>query len=155
MAGFEHLQGSEDVRSALEELIDALRRTVAAYTLLERRVSDHRIQAAVAQLRQDHERHARELEAVLSEVGGEVVAWDGAEPTAPVLAVVEGERESPRRIVGALLTAEGELRGRYDHHERAGYPEPLHAALKRHLREEVAHIEWLSESHWWWIPAAS
>ncbi len=158
MQSYEHLRGSDEARCALEDLVRVGRRSVAAYRATERRARDHRVRTVLAQLRRDHQRHVRELAAILSAIGGEGVAWDGG--VAPLVAV--GKEPAASRVAGsaapavleALERAESELRDAYAAHVERGYPEPLGAALARHLREEEAHLEWLEESRWWRDAAA-
>ncbi len=149
MRKFEHLKGSEAALRALEELVRAGRRSVAVYRAIERRVGDHRVRAALVQLRRDHRRHVRELSSILAEVGEPVVAWHGAATTGPLYDALREEPASPEALVEALKRAETELRSVYERHVERSFVEPLRAALLRHLREEEAHMAWLERSRWW------
>lgn len=146
MQGYEHLKGSEEVRRALSELIRVGLRAVAAYRAVERRAVDHRVQAALVQLRRDHRRHIGELRAILNAVGGAVVARDGGDVDFGAWGL---ETMAMSSIMEGVKRVEAELRDVYSWHVARGYPEPLHAALSRHLREEEAHLRWLHESRWW------
>lgn len=148
MQSYEHLKGSREARWALEGLLREGRRSVATYRAAERRAADHRVQAALAQLRRDHQRHVRELAAILAEIGGRVVAWDGAAAEGPVLDAARWGGDAAA-LLEALRRAERELCAEYARQVEREYPEPLHAALLRHLREEEAHAEWLEASRWW------
>ncbi|HEX7119269.1 MAG TPA: DUF2383 domain-containing protein [Longimicrobiales bacterium] len=149
MQGFEHMKGSRAALGALEELVRVGRRSVSAYRAAERRVADHRLQAALAQLRRDHQRHVRELSSILEEVGGAVVAWDGAGAEGPLFEAWSAGAAGPDRVLAALKRAESELCAEYARHVERAYAEPLRAVLVRHLREEEAHQAWLEESRWW------
>lgn len=149
MRRFEHLKGSEVALGALEELVRAGRRSVAVYRAVERRVGDHRVRAALVQLRRDHRRHVRELSSILAQVGGSVVAWQGAATAGPLYDALRDGGSAPDAILEALKRAESELRATYERHVERSFVEPLRAALVRHLREEEAHLAWLEQSRWW------
>lgn len=152
MPGFEHMKGSEPARGALEELVRIGRRSVAVYRAAERRVEDHRVQAALAQLRRDHQRHVRELSSIVAEIGGAVVAWDGAAASGPLLDALRGGAPASEAMLDALKRTESSLRAAYAAHVARGLAEPLRAVLSRHLRVEEAHRAWLEESRWWRRP---
>jgi rubrerythrin len=141
--------GSAEFVRALEELVRASRRSIASYQAAERVVRDHRVQAALAQLRRDHERHERELTTSLAEVGGDVAAWDGGEVAGPVIEALGRDDPSGRALLAAVERVEAELRAAYERCVERGYAEPIRAMLSRHRREEEAHEEWLRESGWW------
>src|SRR5690606_8453947 len=145
----QHLAGSVEVRSALEELVQTGRRAAAEYLAAERVVTDHRIQEALAQLRQDHERHVRELSLILREVGGSPVGWDGARAAGPVADAVSRGVDGGPELVDAIRRAEAELHETYALHVSRRYAEPLRTVLVRLRREEEAHVEWLKTSDWW------
>jgi hypothetical protein len=149
MRRFEHLKGSEAALSALEELVRAGRRSVAVYRAAERRIGDHRVRAALVQLRRDHRRHVQELSSILAEIGRPVVAWHGVSTTGPLFDALREAPSTPETIVDALKQAESELRAVYARHVERNFVEPLRAALVRHLREEEAHLAWLDGSRWW------
>lgn len=148
MDDFPQLLGSPELQMALAELLEAGRRSVAAYRAAEEVVVDHRVQAALVRLRLDHERHARELASLLVEMGGELRESDGAEAVGPVGEALERGEVTGAGLLEAVERAEAGLREAYERHVARGYVEPIRAVLSRHRREEEAHGEWLQDSAW-------
>lgn len=143
------IAGVTEVRRALAELVRLGRRAAESYRAAEGVVDDHRVQAALIQLRLDHERHVEELDEALGELGGTVGAAGGEEEGNAVEAVVRRGATSGVEVFSAMLASEDSLLRAYERHVGRGLTEPVRAMLARHRRENEAHLEWLEESHWW------
>ena len=145
------IAGVTEVQRALADLVRLGRRAAEAYRAAEEVVDDHRVQAALIQLRLDHERHADELEEALGELGGEAPNAQGEaeEDENAVEAVVRRGATGGVEVFSAMLASEDSLMRAYERYVGRGFTEPVRAMLARHHREEEAHLEWLEESHWW------
>ncbi|HWV56229.1 MAG TPA: hypothetical protein VNZ57_02045 [Longimicrobiales bacterium] len=157
-----HSNGPGSLVSGLEDLLIAAQRSVAAYRLAERVVDDHRVQAALARLRLDHERHVEELNELRDEALGDAVIVTGVvdvenpDPAVlgPVAAAVLQGNVNGATVLEAIRTAEADMHRLYDDHVNRNYMEPVRAALARHRREEEAHLAFLNESGLWQPPGA-
>lgn len=145
--------GSEEVSEALRELLAVGRRSIAAYRQAEAAALDHRLQAAIACLRRDHERHMEELASVLGEPARAPSLPDGAAEADPVTAAIRAENATGGTLLEAVRRAEAELHDRYRSHLAESFTEPIRTMLMRHRREEEAHVNWLEESRWWSGPS--
>lgn len=150
--------GSDGLARGLEELLTAVYRSIAAYELAEPLVHDHRIQAAISHLRQDHERHAEELSQLWNEIvvgaglaPAEPLAPDVVEP-APMVQLVRDGGTGGASVLDAIRAAEAEMQRLYETHVSRNYMELVRAALTRHQREEEAHVAFLRELEFWQSP---
>lgn len=141
--------GPPDWHHDVRELLEAGWRAAVAYRAAEAMVGDHRLQAALQQLRLDHERHVEELASILAEVGVEVRAYDGGAGSDALSELIAGGRVGGEDVLAAMRRMEVELRDAYARCAEAAYVEPIRAVLHRHRREEEAHAEWLHESPLW------
>lgn len=163
--------GSGELQRALADLLEIGWQSIVAYRAAADVVTHPRVEAALHRLRLDHERHVEELEAVLAEPGhtlgseratarsgdGEDAGKRCAEEVETGSRIVEldGVWEEVRCATGDLAVldavrhAEKEMESAYAAHTRRGHIEPVGAMLRRHRREEEAHVNWLYESTLW------
>lgn len=142
---FPRSTGPEAWHRGVRELVEAGARAMEAYRAAEVVVGDHRLQAALQQLRAGHERHVEELRSILAEVGAEEVARDGGDASDPLgTALTRGVGGAA--VLDAIRRMELELREAYAYHASRATAEPIRAVLQRHGREQEAHVEWLHES---------
>lgn len=168
---------SDELQRALADLLEVGWQSIVAYRAAADVVRHPRIEAALNRLRLDHERHVQELEAVLAQrrhhpeveraragPSNDQGAGDTKEDAranendveaGTRIAELSGVWQEVRCAVGdqavldALRRAERTMESAYAAHTRRGHIEPVGAMLRRHWREEEAHVNWLHESTLW------
>jgi uncharacterized protein (TIGR02284 family) len=134
------------VDALLEDLIQLDYDAAAAYQSAIDRLDNQRWRATLAQFKEDHVRHTRELSGILSRLGrtppeeGDAKAW--LTQGKVVIAGLMGDKA----ILTAMRTNEADTNTAYERAvEHKDLPAGASAVLDRNLQDERRHCAWILE----------
>ena len=117
-----------------------------AYESAIERLDEPRFKTQLQQFKGDHERHIRDLTALVKELGGDAVTGPDMKVAMTKGKVILGDIVGDKGILQAMKSNEEETNNKY---ERAlsveGLPTRVREVLARNLEDERRHRAWLIE----------
>lgn len=136
----------QDHVKELNKLIHLDHDAVAAYGAAIERLDEPRYKTQLTQFKGDHERHIRDLTALVRELGGDPAEGGDFKKVLTQGKVVIGNITGDKGILQAMKSNEEETNHKY---ERAlsveGLPPRVRELLARNLEDERRHRAWLIE----------
>lgn len=136
-----------EILEGLNDLLQLDHDAIGAYQVAIEKLDDRDHAAQVQGFLRDHERHVRELNELIQELGG--VPVNEPHVTGPFKQALQslGGLAGDRGTLMAFRTNELQVRTKYDHYasQAVFWPDRVKAAVDRAALDEERHYRWVSE----------
>jgi rubrerythrin len=131
----------------LNDLLQLDHDALQAYSLAIATLADEALRETLIDYREDHERHVRDLTALIEAHGGTPVALPHLPTGLFKLAVqASGIAGGDRGILLAFEANEGQVRRKYERHAARPHAADVAEVLARNARDEEKHHIWAAEA---------
>ncbi len=139
------IMGSELV-AELNDLLQLDHDAVAAYSLAIGRLQNDVYREALAGFRDEHQRHIRELTALIEERGATPVQLPHLTGPFKVAMQALGAMGDDRAVLLAFKTNEGQVRDKYARHAARKHPAAVQDVIERAAADEEKHYMWTEQA---------
>ena len=131
----------------LGDLLSLDRSAISAYNSAIGRIEKLEFKQRLQEFRNDHDRHIRELEGLISELGGTPPTGAGIKSMLTQGKVAIGSLFGDKAILGAMKTNEDDTNDAYERAvDREDVPASAVPVLERGLADERRHRQWIEET---------
>lgn len=138
---------TQDVLEGLNDLLELDHDAIGAYQVAIEKLEDRDHAEQIAGFMRDHERHVRDLNALILEMGGEPKNKEHV--TGPFKEALQGLGAvgGDKGLLMAFRTNEMQVRMKYDSYASKAneWPERVKAVIDRNALDEERHYRWVSD----------